>query len=184
MPPGEVPSTRVTQCSPVAHDSAHANRPHTSISPTVPTAIEPSQRGAVRKKSARKRTPRLTPITNCAAFTSTWGTAESVTPNMAIPIETTNAPMNHGLARPSRRITSAPAPVAAASSARPGPSTTRTAAGNWSMPCSPLNCSANGIVTVTITRRRLWLAATRSVRAFSRSDSSVISDAAPMAPEK
>jgi hypothetical protein len=40
------------------------------------------------------------------------------------------------------------------------------------------------MLTVTITSRRLCAAATRSVRACSRSASSVISEAAPIAPEK
>ena len=184
IPPGEVPSSSVTQGSPVARASNQANSAHTPISTSVPPATVASQRGAVRKKSARNRTPRLTPITSWAALTSPWGTADSVTPAMASPIDTTSAPMNQGLARPSRSMTSAPAPVRRASSASPGQLTARTVGGRISRPCRPLHCSAKGMVTVTISRRRLWLAATRSVRAFSRSASSVISDAAPMAPEK
>ncbi|MNV71366.1 hypothetical protein D3C71_1643790 [compost metagenome] len=103
---------------------------------------------------------------------------------MVMPIDTSMAPMNQGLARPRRSISNAPAPVSSAISASPGQSTTRSVGGRISRPCRPLHCSANGMVTVTMSRRRLWLAATRSVRAFSRSDSSVISDAAPIAPAK
>ena len=184
MPPGEVPSNKVNQGSPVAQARAPANRAHTPISPTVPSATDASQRGAVCKNSARNRTPRLTPITSCAALTMPWGTADRLWPAMVRPMDTSIAPMNHGLARPSRSISSAPAPVSSAISASPGQFTTRSVGGRISRPCRPLNCSANGMVTVTMSSRRLWLAATRSVRAFSRSDNKVISDAAPIAPAK
>jgi hypothetical protein len=43
---------------------------------------------------------------------------------------------------------------------------------------------ANGTTRVTIMSRTLWAAATRSVRAPTRSAISVISDAPPIAPEK
>ena len=56
------------------------------------------------------------------------------------------------------------------------------------MACSPhqplAHTIANGITTTTINKRRLCAAATRSVRAPTRSASKVISDAPPMAPAK
>ncbi|MNT44990.1 hypothetical protein D3C72_1815420 [compost metagenome] len=112
------------------------------------------------------------------------GTADRLMPATVSTMDTSMAPMNQGLARPSRSITRAPAPVSSAISAKPGQSTVRTVGGRMSRPCRPLHCKAKGIVTVTISRRRLWLAATKSVRAFSRSESKVISDAAPIAPAK
>ena len=184
MPPGEVPSSSVTHGSPVAHASTAANAAQIPIKPNVPTATDASQRGAVCRNSARKRTPRLTPITSCAALTTAWGTADRCNPAMVTAMDTSIAPMNHGLARPRRSITKAPAPVSKASSARPGQLTSRTVGVKMSSPCRPLHCRANGMVIVTMSRRRLWLAATRSVRAFSRSESRVISDAAPIAPAK
>ena len=155
------------------------------MSPSVPTATEPSQRGAVCRNSRLKHTPRLMPITSCAALTRAWGTADSSWPHMVSSMDTSSAPRNQGLARLSRSMAQAPRPVSTASSASPGHSTMRMLGGvSPSSPCRPLHCSANGMLTVTMTRRRLWLAATRSVRAFSRSASSVISEAAPMAPAK
>ena len=185
MPPGDVPSSSVTQGRPVPPCSSQAKPAQSTISPTVPSATMPSQRGAVCRNSRLKRTPRLTPITSCAAFISHCGTADSSMPAMVSPMETMSAPRNQGLARLSHSISSAPAPVASASQAKPGHCTMRMlGAVRPGSPCKPAHCRANGIVTVTITSRRLWLAATRSVRACSRSASSVISEAAPIAPEK
>ncbi|MNT94678.1 hypothetical protein D3C72_2364170 [compost metagenome] len=64
MPPGDVPSSSVTQGRPVAQASSAAKSAQIPISPSVPTATDASQRGAVCKNSLRKRTPRLTPITS------------------------------------------------------------------------------------------------------------------------
>ena len=101
---------------------------------------------------------------------------------MVKPIATTSAPMNQGLARPRRCISRAPAPVHNASASRPAACTTRGPAGVTSTPVRPLACKPNGITSTTTIRRRLWAAATRSVRAPTRSDSKVISEAAPTAP--
>ena len=184
MPPGEVPRIMVAGCSPVAQASSQATPAHTTSMASVPTVTEPSQRGAVCRNSRLKRTPRLTAITSCAAFDIHPGTADSDSPATVKAIATSSAPMNHGLVRPSARIAKPPAPVATASSARPPGFTSRALGGLISRPCSPLHCIANGIVTVTISTRRLWAAATRSVRAPWASASSVISEAPPIAPAK
>lgn len=77
-----------------------------------------------------------------------------------------------------------PAPVASASQAKPGHCTLRTrwAASDRGLPAArPIARQKDS--TVTITSRRLCTAATRSVRACSRSASSVISEAAPITRE-
>src|SRR5256885_8283315 len=82
MPPGEVPSSSVTQGRSTARCSSQAKPAQIAMSPTVPTATEPSQRGAVCRNSRLKRTPRLMPITSCATLTRAWGTADSSWPHM------------------------------------------------------------------------------------------------------
>ena len=124
------------------------------------------------------------PITSCAAALSAGGIADRVTPDSVIAMVTTSAPMNQGLARPSQRITRAPASVRPPSSASPGRYSARAPGGAGSSPDTPQACMANGIVTVTSSTRRLCAAATKSVRAPWRSAIRVISDAPPMAPAK
>jgi hypothetical protein len=97
MPPGEVPSSSVTGCRPVPRDKSQANPAHSPIITRVPSATEASQRGAVCRKPEVKRTPRLTPITNCAAFDNATGIADSVMPAMVKPIATTSDPHEPGI---------------------------------------------------------------------------------------
>ena len=183
-PPGEVASISVTGCSPLAQASTTAKAAHSTIMPSVPSATAASQRGAACKKRREKRTPRLTPITSCAAWLSAGGTADRCTSSRVRPMATSSGPMNQGLAPPVRRISAAPAPLASASHSRPGHSTTRATAGSVSSACScqcwRAHCMANGSVSTTAAMRTLCAAATRSVRAPARSASSVISDAPPM----
>jgi hypothetical protein len=131
-----------------------------------------------------KRTPRLTPITNCAAFANAAGIADSVMPAMVKPIATTSDPMNQGLARPRRCINRAPATVHTPSASSPDGCTIRGPGDVTSTPVRPLACRPKGITSTTTIRRRLCAAATRSVRAPTRSASKVISEAPPTAPAK
>ena len=173
---------------PVAQASAHANSAQATIMPAVPSAAAPSQRGAARRNWREKRTPRLMPMTSCAALVSAVGTLDQCTPAMASAMAASSAPMNHGLARPVRRIAMAPRPVTSSSHSRPGHSAARAVGGVMSSACRPqcclAHCMANGMLSTTTAMRSLCAAATRSVRAPARSASSVISDAPPMAPAK
>ena len=184
MPPGEVPSTRVAGCRPVSLDSSQAKPAQIAIMNRLPTTTEPSQRGAVCTKAGVKRTPRLTPITSWAAALRAGGTADRVTPQSVSVMVTSSAPMNQGLARPSRRISSTPSMVSPPSTASPLALTSRAPGGATSSPLTPQACIANGMMTVTSSTRRLCAEATRSVRAPCRSAIRVISEAPPMAPAK
>lgn len=151
----------------------------------VPSTTAASQRGAERANSGVKRTPRLMPMNNWAALVSGTGRADSCTSASVSTMVTSNAPMNHGLALPSARMAKAPAPVSMNSTSMPVGSTSRdTVAALASSPCTPHSTMAKGRMTVTISTRRLWALATRSVRAPWRSAISVISEAPPMAPAK
>ena len=68
------------------------------------------------QKRRVKRTPRLTPMTSCAALVSAVGTLDRFTSAIVKPIAASSGPMNHGLARPVSRISAAPAPVASQAS--------------------------------------------------------------------
>ena len=84
----------------------------TNIITNVPNMTETIHRGAVWMNFFSKRTPRLTPITNCAALDNSVGTADQCWPDRVNAIEANMAPMNHGLARLNRVMSHAPAPEA------------------------------------------------------------------------
>ena len=183
MPPGEVASSSVTGCSPVSSASSQANTADTASSASVCSTLPSSQRGAPWAKAGVKRTPRLMPITSCAALDSGLGTLLSWMSSAAISIATSSAPRNHGFGRRVARMASTPAPVSSASSAKPS-GWNRSTAGTMSIACRCQCCldhwMAKGSTSTTTVTRTVWAAATRSVRAPARSASRVISEAPPI----
>ena len=124
-------------------------------------------------------------MSNCAAFDKSVGTADQCTPDSVKPIETSKAPMNQGLVRLKATMTKAPAPVTSANPNKPHPWATTGPGSKRASTCKPqwlcAHCMAKGKVNTTSTKRTLWAAATRSVRAPWLSASKVISDAPPIA---
>ena len=151
---------------------------------TVASATEPIQRGAMCTKPGVKRTPRLTPMTSCAALTTPCGSADKLKPLAVSSIDTANAPTNQGLVRLVLTISQQPAPVSSSHKTKPGQATTRGPGKLVSIPCKPAHWKPKGMISVTSSTRRLCAEAMRSVCAPWRSPISVISDAAPIGEEK